>query len=192
MPANLSLLQRNRRDSNSTTSGLAPVFRLRAAQQWVCNLHQANTVTRNLNIKAKLSFDVANWQLMLGVLLAYRNHAVILPSHTITLRIYTDHGNPQVLGCIHNMIADSYETRQRNNNDELLFTRASPSEMDCNSRFWTWCSRIEQIPTREYMACTLILFGIMAGVRAGDGCLRNIGDTKHLPLRRANHWWLQV
>ena len=53
--------------------------------------------------------------------------------------------NSQVLSCIHNMIAGSYETRSRNISDELLFSRDSPSEMDYNGRFWTWCARIDQI-----------------------------------------------
>ena len=64
---------------------------------------------------------------------------------TIRIQIYIDHGTPQILGCIHNIIADGYETRSRNNSDELLFSRDSPSEMDYNGRFWTWCARIDQI-----------------------------------------------
>ena len=45
-------------------------------------------MTRNLNIKAKLSFDVANWRLMLGVLLAYRNHAVGVLAASYYQRFY--------------------------------------------------------------------------------------------------------
>ena len=99
---------------------------------------------------------------------------------SIRIQIETVHDIRQILSYIHNTFADSYEPRSRNNSEELLISGHSPSDIDYNGRFWTLPSQNDQMLKTEYMACNLILFGIMAGVRTGDRCLHNVEDTKQL------------